>query len=179
MAIAFMIGRRTTMRKNNGFTLMELMVTLAIIGIIATISIPNIIGMFPRIRLSTGARDVHDAVQFAKIRAVKENVATVLTFNVGNGSYALFVDNGAGTADADLDGIPDGTNDGILNGNEATILQKQLPTDVQITAGPNVAFNSRGFPSGQLTVSLASTAPGGGQRTINVTTAGGISITDP
>ena len=167
------------MRNDRGFTLMELMITMAIIGIIAVTAIPNMIGWVPRYRMSTGARDVHDAVQLAKIRAVKENVSTVLTFNAGNGSYALFVDNGAGTADADLDGIPDGLNDGVQNGAEATLLQRRLPTDVQITAGPTIAFNSRGFPTGQLTVSLASTAANGGQRTINVTPAGGINITNP
>ena len=45
------------MRNNNGFTLMELMVTIAIIAIIAVTAIPSMIGWFPRYRLSTGARD--------------------------------------------------------------------------------------------------------------------------
>lgn len=174
MAIAFMIGRRTTMRKDKGFTLMELMVTIAIIAIIAVTAMPSVIGVFPRIRLSTGARDLHDAVQLAKIRAVKQNVSTVLAISVANGSYALFVDNGAGVGIAE---------DGIRNGTEATILQGQLPTDVRITGttfgGNTVNFNARGFPAGPGTVSIASTAANGGQRTINVTTAGGINITDP
>ena len=149
---------------------MELMVTIAIIAIISVTTIPGMIGWFPRYRMSTGARDVHDAVQLAKIRAVKENVSTVLTFNAGNGTYALFVDNGVGAGVA---------GDSIQNGTEATILQKQLPTDVQITAGPTIVFNNRGFPPGQLNVALASTSANGGQRTIRVTPAGGISITDP
>ncbi len=162
------------MRKNNGFTLMELMVTIAIIAIISVTTIPSLIGVFPRIRLSTGARDVHDAVQLAKIRAVKQNASTVLAISIANGSYALFVDNGAGAGIAD---------DGIQNGTEATILQDQVPTDVQITGttfGANtIIFNTRGFPAGPGTVSIASMAANGGQRTINVTSAGGINITDP
>lgn len=167
------------MLKIRGYTLMELMITIAIIGIIAVTAIPNMIGWFPRYRLSTGARGIHGAVQLAKIRAIKENVTTVLTFNAGNGSYTLFVDNGVGTADADADGIPDGTNDGIQNGTEATILREELPTDVQITAANTIVFNNRGFPAGQVDVAIASTASTAGQRTIRVTPAGGISITNP
>lgn len=162
---------------------MELMVTMAIIGIIAVTAIPGMIGWFPRYRLSTGARDCYDAVQLAKIRAVKQNVNTVVSLDTGNGTYVLFVDSGVGTADADLDGIPDGLNDGIQNGTETSLIQGQLPTDVQITGttfgGDSIIFNARGFPNAQGTVSLASTAANGGQRTINVTPAGGISITDP
>jgi len=115
---------------------MELMVTIAIIGIIAVTAIPGMIGWFPRYRMSTGARDLHDAVQFAKIRAVKQNVSTVLSLNTGNGTYVLFADTGVGSADADLDGIPDGLNDGIQNGTEASLIQGQLPTDVQIAGTP-------------------------------------------
>jgi type IV fimbrial biogenesis protein FimT len=167
------------MQNKTGFTLMELMVTMAIIALIAAIAVPNFIGWLPRHRLSTSTRDVYNAVQTAKLRAVRENAPTVMTFNAGNGSYAVFLDNGDGTADADADGIPDGFNDGIRNGTESTLLQEQLASDVQIAAANTIRFNARGFPAAQVNVVLASTATNGGQRTVGITAAGSISVTNP
>jgi len=167
------------MRNKTGFTLMELMVTMAIIAIIAAIAVPNFMGWLPRHRLSTSTRDVYNAVQTAKIRAVRENATTVVTFNAGDGSYVIFLDNGDGTADADANGIPDGLNDGVQNGTESTLLEGQLASDVQIAAANTISFNARGFPAAQVNIVLASTATDGGQRTIGVTPAGSISVTNP
>jgi len=167
------------MQNNKGFTLMELMVTFAIIAIMAVIAIPNFIGWFPRYRLNTGSRDFHDTVQLARIRAIKQNISTAVVFDPGAGTYGLVVLDPVSLVDGDANGVPDGVD----NGTAPVLLEEQLPSDVQIagTTLPTdlILFNARGFPNNGGDITLASASPSAGQRTISLTVAGGINLTNP
>jgi len=165
------------MRNKKGFTLMELMVTMAIIALMAAIAIPNFIGWFPRYRLGAGSRDFHDFVQFARIRAVKQNLSTAVVLDAGNGTYDLVELNPVNLEDGDANGIPDG----IENGNAPSILEGRLPGDVQITGNTFwanlILFNPRGFPRSPGTITIDSTSASvAEQRLLNVTPSGGIDL---
>ena len=69
------------MEKNTGFTLMELMVAIAIIAITASIAIPNIIGWLPTHRLASASRAILSVLQQARLRAVKENTFVTVQFD--------------------------------------------------------------------------------------------------
>jgi type IV fimbrial biogenesis protein FimT len=167
------------MRNNKGFTLMELMVATAIVALMAAIAIPGMISWFPRYRLDSGSRDLYDIVQFARIRAVKQNISTGVIIDTGNDSYELVVLDAVDLVDSDASGIPDSVEDGTA----PTILEEGMPGDVRITgttfAGNLIIFNARGFPNAAGTITIASTAANAGQRFINVTPSGGLSLTRP
>lgn len=92
------------MRKKNGFTLIELMVVIAIIGILTAIVVPNYIRYRNNQQVLKAARSVYSALQSAKETAIRDSVAINVLFSVGNGAngtYQIFEDeNDNGTLDA-------------------------------------------------------------------------------
>ncbi len=91
------------MRKYSGFTLIELMVVIAIILILAGITVPNLIAWLPKYRLNRAANDIQSMIQNARLRAIKENTRVVILFDPDadgdlDGDYIAFVDDMSGGA---------------------------------------------------------------------------------
>lgn len=99
----------TTSPHQRGFTLVEIMVTLAVLAIVAALASPAIMQMAPNMRLRTAANELHANLMRAKSRAVKDNrnigfsVTTVncalpgaFTPGGNGGAYRIFIDDGAG-----------------------------------------------------------------------------------
>jgi len=79
------------MRKNSGFTLTELMVTIAVVAILASVAVPNFIAWLPNYRLQNGAEEIQSALQLARITAIKENATATVTFDTANETYQASV----------------------------------------------------------------------------------------
>jgi len=140
------------MQKTSGFTLMELMITIAIVAILSAIVVPNMIGWMPKFRLGSESRDMLSNILKTRQQAIKDNTIYSILFDVGAERYTIWNDDGEGTPDAaPADGIPDGRNDGIFDATERLLLQKSLPGGINIIStslpGNLVVFDTQGLAS--------------------------------
>lgn len=81
-------------QKNSGFTLIEMMVTVAVAAILLTIAIPSFTHMIEQNRLKSTAETLYADLRFARSEAIKRNRTVRVSFYV-NGSdwcYGLKVD---------------------------------------------------------------------------------------
>jgi len=85
----------STTPQQRGFTLIEVVVVIAIIGIISAIAIPNYLGWIPKYRLKAAARDICSNMQKTKIRAVKENHDWAVVINETENSYTVYSSEGS------------------------------------------------------------------------------------
>lgn len=75
-----------------GFTLVELLVVLALIGILALIGLPWMFGTLNRAKLVGAARETATIMQLARMESVKYSVPTQVIYDSANGIFTAFAD---------------------------------------------------------------------------------------
>ncbi|MDI6727736.1 MAG: prepilin-type N-terminal cleavage/methylation domain-containing protein [Thermodesulfovibrionales bacterium] len=76
-------------RGQEGFSLVELLVTIGIIAVVAAIAIPQLQSYATNSRLKSAARDVMGDIFLYKERAIAENRQYRITFNIGGNTYTI------------------------------------------------------------------------------------------
>ena len=75
-------------KMESGFTLAELIMVVAIFGILTAIAIPTFISMMPKYRLNGAARQIMGDLMAARMEAVKENT-TVTVASINSHEYEI------------------------------------------------------------------------------------------
>ncbi|MBE0618613.1 MAG: prepilin-type N-terminal cleavage/methylation domain-containing protein, partial [Proteobacteria bacterium] len=70
------------MRSDRGFTLVELMITVALIGALAGLGVPYLLASLPNIRVNAAVRQIVGDFRLAKTLAVERGVDCFLVFDV-------------------------------------------------------------------------------------------------
>lgn len=119
--------------KEAGFTLVEVIVVTAMIGLVILIAIPNVNEFLQNSTTRSVARELYNQFQRAKLEAAKrnQNVAIVIT-TTGTDQYQLYVDTDA---------------DGTLDADEAIISTTVMPAQHTLTPNASMTGNTFGFDS--------------------------------
>jgi len=80
------------MKKGNysGFTLVELIVTIAIVAILTAVSVPNLLSWIPERRLTRAAGELYGNMQFARLTAIKTREDCTVAFPSA-GQYTISI----------------------------------------------------------------------------------------
>jgi type IV fimbrial biogenesis protein FimT len=136
-------------KKESGFTLIEVMIVIAVFGIMSAIAIPSFMSLLPGMRLNGSARDIFVTMNLTRMKAVAQNTIGVIIFDPSNNSFTAWLDDG-----------PAGNN-WSLDSTDTSIKSGSTETGVSITGttfpSHTFGFNSRGLPAvtpGTYTVTL-------------------------
>jgi len=83
------------MRKNHGFTLVELLVALALVAILATVAVPGFNRLITSNRLTSEANDLLSTITYARSEAIRRGThVSLCRVTVGSGSVGFEVREG-------------------------------------------------------------------------------------
>ena len=154
------------MRSESGFSLIELIIAVAILAILASIAVPNMLAPSNKAKLRGAVSNLRGDLQTAKMMAIRENAFVVV--NIFANRYEVFVDNGAGG----------NAGNWGRDADERLLISRHMEPGVSIDlAATNLdndrtRFNDRGLPENFGRIVLVNSQAG--QRQINVNRLGRI-----
>lgn len=165
------VGYNIPLVGNRGFTLIELIITLTIIGIMVALAAPGMQSFSSSNRLTTQVNDLLADISLARSEAIKRNVASGVCVTAANGTSCVAAGN---WANGWLAYYCSSASTPCPAASKVTIkLREPLAGNNTLTTpGDEIAFNKSGLLSsvaGQLTLTDPKT---GGKRIVCIGTTG-------
>jgi prepilin-type N-terminal cleavage/methylation domain-containing protein len=127
--------RKSRLPIENGFTLLELMIMVALLGLIASVAVFGSASMIFETRLSTATRQTSSAIQFARVKAVTENFRFNISCEISeSGASAFRISGGEDDNDNGLDPWEDRNNNTIKDA--ISYPEEQLASGIRYIIAP-------------------------------------------
>jgi prepilin-type N-terminal cleavage/methylation domain-containing protein len=135
--------------RQTGFTLIEVMIAVAIVGILAMVAIPNFMQWNARYQLKQGTTELAGSLNLARMAAMNRNLAVTATLGLVSGKVSV-----------------------DFGGALAPILLPQ--SIVAFTGGPTIQFTQQGLSGAAANQTLTLVSQQGTTYSVIVTPAGKI-----
>ena len=154
--------------KMHGFTLIELMVVVALVAIIASFAVPSFQTMIANSRLASSTNDLVGVLNFARTEAVKRGRTVMVSPTTGSdwaNGVSVWMDAGA--------------MNGTMEAAEELRRASSVPGDVSVTASvTSFSFTGGGLGSTAVTIDVCDGRSGESGSQISVTLGGRIRAGD-
>lgn len=125
-----------------GFSLVELLLVIGVIGILSAIAVPSYLHWLPGIRLKSAARDMYSNLQLARIQALKENSTVSVRFDTGNDTYYYDTDGNNNYTAGEFRIFLNGYKSGIAYGSGSAV--NNWNADAIIIDPTEISFTNSG-----------------------------------
>jgi len=79
---------KQNMRSQTGYSLTEMLVVIAIIGMLALVMVPNFVGFYQSNKMKTSMRNFTSDLRSVRQLAIVQGKQAAMSFNIGNGQRA-------------------------------------------------------------------------------------------
>lgn len=146
MAMSFIWPQDNHVR---GFTIMELVSAVSILGILCLIAIPAFSSWLPEYKLKSAARDLYSNMQLARMMSIKNNGTYRVIFDTSeNGSYRIESPDGTTERSISFLNYDKGGGIGFGLGVATKSVGSSMPEDGVSYQNNKTSFTPRGIGSG-------------------------------
>ena len=160
-------------QKDRGFTLLEMLAVLMIIGILTAIAAPSVLAMMSRAKLSNSLERVRDTLELSQSQTTQKNKKCNIYIPTGNQIVSDCLTS-ADSSSSGIAGVPDGLQSVKLDDRDDIIIEniKDFDSKISTISLLRINYNLRGVTQYFGTVVLSSRSNPDGDKKCLIVDAG-------